>query len=121
MRRSVARLCILVAASCGYNFLVSGGVFSEGLLGSIAAAWAPPYYALLCVACDARQTRYWPAYHYGLFLWSFWYIALPHYVLRTRGWRGLPMACGFLLLMCPPTLAAALGAWLREDLPDFRP
>lgn len=121
MRTPFQRLCLLVAASSLYTFLVNGGVFTGSQLGDLAAGYGPIYFAMLWVSDDARRTKYWPAYHYGVFLVLFWFLAIPHYVLRTRGRRGLAFACGLLLLLSLPICAAFAGWWLYEELPDLRP
>jgi hypothetical protein len=74
---------------------------------------------MLWVADDARRTRYWPAYHYALFLFTFWFFAIPHYVLRTRGRGGLLAAGGLLFLLFLPTCAALVGWLFYEAPPDF--
>ena len=120
MRTPLHRLCLLVAASSCYTFLVNGGVFSGSQIGDLAAAYGPLYFAMLWVADDAKRTRYWPAYHYGLFLILFWLLALPHYLIHTRGRRGAVNAVGILLLLLAPFATGWFGWWLYEDLPDFR-
>ncbi len=113
-------LLILVSASSVYWFSVSGGIITGSELTSVVMGWSPAYYGMLWVARDSRRTGYWPAFHYGLWLWIFWYVAVPHYVLKTRGREGLGLALGLLLLLCAPTLSGFAGWWFYEDLPDFR-
>jgi hypothetical protein len=120
VRTAFQRWCLIAAASSLYFFLAYGGIFAESALGDLVAGYGPAYYAVLWVADDARRTRYWPAYHYGLFLLMLWPLAIPHHVLRTRGRSGLGLACGTFALELLPFAAAFLGAWFYADLPDLR-
>ena len=121
MRTAFQRWCLVTAASALYFFLVQGGVFWGSPAAELVAGYGPAYYAMLWASDDARRTRYWPAYHYGLFLICLTPFAIPHYVLRTRGGRsGLARACGAFALQLLPVFAAFLGAWFYEDLPDLR-
>ena len=50
---------------------------------------------------DSRETHYWPAFHYAWLLMFLWPVAIPHYLVHTRGWRGLrifPMFVGASLV-----------------------
>ena len=120
MRTPLQRLCLIAAASSGYTFVVNGGMFWGNQLGDLVAGYSPAYFATLWVANDARSTRYWPAYHYGLFVFLLWFIALPHYVLKTRGPSGWALAAGLILLAAAPALAGVAGWWFYEDLLNFR-
>jgi hypothetical protein len=113
-------LCVLIAASSIYAFSVAGGVIPGSELVSYCAGYAPPYFAMLWVAEDARRTRYWPAYHYGLFLFVFWFIALPHYLIHTRGRAGIGRTAGFVLLMLAPSAAGIAGWWLCDSRSGLR-
>ena len=37
-------------------------------------------------------------YEYLAFIYFFWLVALPWYLIKTRGWKGFPMFLGFLSL-----------------------
>ena len=62
---------------------------------------------------DSAQTRYRPAFHYPLFVFLVWPVAVPHYVLRTRGWRGMGLALALLAAICAPLLGGVVGALLK--------
>lgn len=67
--------------------------------------------ALLLVAWvyeDHRQSRYWPCFEYDVFLFFAWPLVLPHYLVRTRGIRGLMIYTGFLALYIFPAVCAAI-------------
>ena len=46
---------------------------------------------LICgwAVADARQSRNTPCFDFGQLCWQLFYIAIPWYCLRSRGWRGL--------------------------------
>lgn len=71
-----------------------------------------PLFVVWWVEDDARQTRYWPAYHYAVWIFSAWPIAIPHYVLRTRGWNGWPLSLLLLAALMSSSLGWALGVGL---------
>ena len=61
---------------------------------------------------DSRRRRYWPAFHYGLLLIVFAPFLAPHYVLHTRGRKGLGLALALLVAMLAPFLGWWLGSLL---------
>ena len=75
---------------------------------------------MLWAAQDARRSRFWPAYHYGLWLICAGPVLIPHYVFRTRGGRGLGLAVVLSLVLWMPWIGLALGSWFYDDLPDLR-
>ena len=117
---SMAYIVIASAAASVYMFSASGGVINGTVLADFAAGYGPPYFAMLWARRDARSSGYWPAQHYGLWLWFLWFVALPHYFVKTRGRRGLVIAVPLLATLAAPILASILGWWFYEDLPDFR-
>src|SRR5262245_4104836 len=120
MRGMGMRLGIATLAASLYTFCTSGGVIHGTDAADVAVRWGPAYFAMLWVVNDARRARYSPAYPYPLFVWSLWYVAVPHYFWRTRGRAGLPAALGLLLVLLLPTIAAYAGWSLYEWLPDLR-
>lgn len=114
------RLAPLVACSAAYSFAVNGGIINGFELANFAAGYGPAYYVVLWVVQDARRTRYWPAYHYPLWLLSAGVVLVPHYVLRTRGWSAIGLAALLSLATWTPAIAGLLGWWFYDDLPDFR-
>ena len=114
------RVVVLAAASAGYTFSVNGGIINGNGLADLLAGYGPQYFAALWVLGEARSTRYAPAYHYGLYLWIGWPILVPHYLLKTRDARGVALAVGVYASLWAPSVAALIGWWFYEDLPDFR-
>ena len=115
----ILRLIALSAAVSLYAFSVSGGIINGSEIVDYVVGYAPAYFAMLWVCEDSRQSRFWPSHHYGIYVWLLWFILVPHYFLRTRGWPGLPAAIGFSLLLWTPVLSAIAGWSFYEDLPDF--
>ena len=120
MRGVSLRLGIATLAASLYTFCVDGGVINGSDAAELASRVAPGYLVALWVTEDARRTRYWPAYHYALFVWGLGYVAVPHYFWRTRGRAGIPAALGLVLLLLLPTIAGFVGWSLYESLPDLR-
>ncbi len=116
----LAQVNVLAFTGAIYAFCVNGGVINGSELTDYVAGYGAPYFAALWIQRDARQTGYWPAYHYGLFVWLFWFVLIPHYLIRTRGRAGFLPALGFWLALCTPLVAGVAGWWLYEELPDFR-
>lgn len=53
---------------------------------------------------DSRTTLYWPFMSYGFLVYFAWPITLPHYLIKTRGWKGFLL---FILFGCSITA----GTW----------
>lgn len=47
-------------------------------------------------------------FEYQAFVFFLWPIAAPHYLFKTRGWRGLFLGIGLVFLSLLPTIAAVL-------------
>ena len=114
------RLIPLSVVASLYLFSVYGGIINGSPLADVAAGYGLAYFAALWAEADAAASHHWPAYHYGLFLWFFGVLFIPHYVLKTRGTRGVPLAVLLAAVLWLPVAAGMLGWWLYEDLPDFR-
>jgi hypothetical protein len=102
----------------GLLFAHAGGaalglVEPRSLGATICASYGVPLLVVWWVERDSQRTRYWPAFHYGLFLLALWPVAVPHYVFRTRGWRGVGLAALLLAAICAPLLGWFVGylAW----------
>lgn len=54
--------------------------------------------------CDAdRYSRNWP-YEFGYFVFLFWPVVLPYYLVKTRKINGFFMFVGFLCLVIAPDI-----------------
>ncbi len=114
------RVVIIASVAAVYTFSVSGGIINGSPVGNVISSYAPPYFAMLWASKDSARTRYWPAYHYGLYLWLLWFIVVPHYVLKTRGRRGVGLALALSMILWAPALMSFIGWYFYESLPDFR-
>jgi hypothetical protein len=117
---SLLRLIPLSAFSSFYAFCVSGGVIDGFELADFAAFYGSPYFTALWIAKDARETHYWPAYHYGLWLFFLAPFLTVYYLLHTRGRSGIALSVFLSVVTLAPFIASFLGWLFYEDLPDFR-
>jgi len=97
----------------GLLFLYSFG-YGIGFIEGSDLLWVSyriglPLYVAWWVKQDSQDTHYWPAYHYSLWLFSVWPIAVPHYVLKTRGIRGVMLATALLAALFSQILGWASG------------
>lgn len=75
----------------------------------LLADWAFAFLVVLWVRSDYRRSRYWPCFEYDMFLFVAWPLLLPHYLVRTRGPRGLLILAGmFALLLAAAVLVAVI-------------
>ncbi len=95
-----------------YNPAYVAGEPTHGQLVNTVVRIMLPMFVVWWVERDARQTRYWPAYHYALWVFAAWPIAVPHYILHTRGRRGVPLSLLLLAALLSPYLGWALGVGL---------
>jgi hypothetical protein len=54
------------------------------------------------VRTDTHPSKYSPCFDYGTFMMAWWPVLLPHYLVRTRGFKGLLIYAGlvgFLLIL----------------------
>ncbi len=65
------------------------------------------------VRTDTHPSKYWPCFDYGTFMMAWWPILLPHYLVRTRGFKGLFIYAGFvgflILAFVAAFVAVAIG------------
>ena len=120
MKPALARVAVATSSASLYEFLVYGGVFWGNELADLVAASMARYFVVLWIANDARATRYWPAYHYGLFLYAAPILGTLQYAVRTRGLRGVATAAGLEAAAFAPVAAALLGSFYFDVLPDYR-
>ena len=97
----------------GLFFLYSFGYGIRFIEGSdlvwLCYRFVLPLYVVWWVKQDSYDTHYWPAFHYSLWLYCIWPISVPHYVLRTRGLRGIVLATILLAALYSPLLGWSLG------------
>jgi hypothetical protein len=65
----------------------------------------------LWVRTDRRKRGVSVPYEFDAFVFFFWYVAMPYYLYKTRGWRGLMIVLGIAILVVTPTVVSTvLGA-----------
>jgi hypothetical protein len=86
--------------------------------GDAVLGWALLLFMVAWTYDDSlRRTHYWPAYHYGWWLFTAWPFVLGHYLIRTRGRRGWAMlALLYAALLAPALARAVMSAILGVEL-----
>jgi len=72
--------------------------------------YALPMAMATWVEFDARRRGKLPCFDFGWLTFVFWRIAIPVYLVRTRGARGLVQALLFGLMLLIPGVVAAMAA-----------
>jgi hypothetical protein len=68
------------------------------------------------VEADRRSRRVPAPFEYAAFMFALWPFMLPHYLFKTRRWRGLALGIGIFLFSCIPDLTSvALYMLFGED------
>jgi len=106
--------------AAAYLFAVDGGVIIGTNIAEVVAVAGPRYYIALWAERDSLATGYWPAYHYGLWVFLVPLFLGPHYALKSRGRQGVWLAAALISVVLLPDLGGYLGWYFYEDLPDFR-
>jgi hypothetical protein len=71
--------------------------------------WSISLLVVWWVRDDSRESKYWPCFDYDMFLLSGWLFLLPHYLVRTRGAKGLLVFAGMMSLFLIASLAVGLA------------
>ena len=100
-----------------YTFGSSAGVLSHSL-GPEVVAWALPLFVVGWAFTDAAKSGFWPAFHFGWWLYACWPVVLPYYVFRTRGRSGWRLFAGLYLALLAPYLGGLLGLAVWEHVPE---
>jgi len=76
---------------------------------SIYNLWALIFMVLIATWCQKdAQGKNWP-FEYGYFVFLFWPVVLPYYLIKTRGLEGFIMFIGFGALSVVPNIAWIIG------------
>jgi len=62
----------------------------------------------LWVRADRRSRRVSLPYEFDAFVSFFWYVAMPYYLYKTRGWRGLVIALVMAILVVTPIMVSTI-------------
>jgi len=119
-KRAIYRLAIASACASVHNFLLFGGVLTAAEFSWLLSGFAAPIFGVFWIREDARRSGYWPAFHYGYWLYALGPLLATHYFVHTRGQAGIRPSLLFALLVWGPWAVSWL-AWASFDyLPDYR-
>lgn len=104
----LGRIFVLSLLATLYMAGVHAGILSETVAGDIAIAILP-LLVVYWAYTDSQRTRYWPAYHHGLWLYAAWPVLLPHYLVHTRGLRAWRLLLPLYLALMAPVVGGAIG------------
>jgi hypothetical protein len=107
-RGALVRVIILGSLGGLYWIGYALSIFEYSDLAISVPRFGVPFYVAFWAQADSRSSRYWPAFHYAWYLVGLWPITVPHYVLHTRGRRGLPLLFLLVLLL----MHNVWGYWL---------
>jgi len=77
---------------------------------------APGVVLVVWMIADAKERRRTPCFDYGFFLLMLYPFSLFWYWTRTRGWRGLGLSLGLVLLAQVPAMAAGIIVFIAQNL-----
>lgn len=97
-------------AVLGPVYLVTAAVRGQQplLLVPFLMQYAVPVALLAWIMADAKERRRTPCFDFGFFLLATWPLSLFWHCWLTRGWRGLALAAGLLLLGNVPMMFMVL-------------
>ena len=112
---------VLVVSGLGtvYQFGINAGILTESQLANVTLYIGIPLTIVWWAQEDARSSHYWPAYHYGLWIFIAAPIVVPHYLMRTRDRAGLPIMLILLGAMLAPFVASYAGLWAYPYMPEW--
>ncbi len=114
------QLAALTGISALYWFCTGGGVINASPLADFASGYGLVAWLAMWIHEDSRKTHYWPFSHYGFFLFAFWPIAVPHYLIKTREHRRVSQAVAVASVPWLTVAAEWVGWLLYDHLPDLR-
>jgi hypothetical protein len=108
-------LLALLTAVLGPVYFVVAAVRGQSplMLPWLLMQYAVPVALIAWIAADAKERRRTPCFDFGLFLLALWPLSLFGYCIATRGWRGLALAVGLLLLCSVPMMFMTVVDVLR--------
>ena len=106
--RSYGWLLIASAIVAVFNSLYVIINVRPSVHAQLIADFTLPVCFMTWVQTDARIRRCTPFFDFGTFVCVMWSLAIPWYLIWTRGWRGLLVILMFLGLWILPTIVAAV-------------
>ncbi len=77
----------------------------------LIASYTLPICFVTWVQADARDRCCTPCFDFGTFVLAIWFVAVPWYLIWTRGWRGFLVTFMFFGLLILPTFVAVV-VWI---------
>ena len=78
-------------------------------LDRLVIRFVMPLFLVSWLHADYPRSRYWPCFEYDLFIFAAWPVTLLHYLVHTRGARGLWVYVAFLVLFFFPAFCAGVA------------
>ena len=111
------RVVLLSLGTVAVSALAAGDTVlctAEGLEPSqsveILWTWSLSLLVVWWVRNDYYRSRYWPCFEYETFMFAGWLLLFPHYLVRTRGARGLLIFLGFMAVLLLTVVAVTIAA-----------
>ena len=96
----LAFVCIICTLLVSLLYSVAGQPDGVPLILAEVAAYLFPASIALWVRADMQRRHRAPPYDLDSFVFFFWPVAAPVYLLRTRGWSGCgPIVLGFVIVL----------------------
>ena len=106
--RSYGWLLIVTAIVAVFQSLYVIAGTAPALYAQLIADFTMPVCFMTWVQTDARIRRCTPFFDFGTFVFFTWSIAIPVYLIWTRGWRGVLVTFMFLGLWILPAFIATV-------------
>jgi hypothetical protein len=118
MRKFIGLAAVLIVAVVHYSIMGYYGYAPALEAQRVMVCAFSLMLALWCLQ-DAKEQRFHRPYEFGAFLFFVWPFVLPAYLIRTRGWRGVPIFLVFLFLAYLPGLCGWLCFYLGSTYAEY--
>jgi hypothetical protein len=106
--KSYGWLLLLAFSLSAFNSLYVFSGVPYSLLADFIVVYTLPLAIMTWVVWDARSRHCTPCYDFGFLVYLGWIVAIPGYLVWTRGWRGLLILGGFVVLLLLPWIVPAV-------------
>ena len=102
-------LLIMSFSLCVLEFLLN--LQGEEISASTDTTWAVIFFitTIFWAYYDADRDDFEKPFDFGFFIYVFWYIALPWYLIKTRGLEGILVFIGFITIWLAPWLSGLIA------------
>jgi hypothetical protein len=101
-------LILLVSVSTVGLSVLSTHRVAESAATNLVLRFAFALVIALWVQGDRRKRQVSVPYEFDAFVFFFWYVAMPYYLYKTRGWRGLMVALAIVILVATPVMVSTI-------------